>query len=401
MARSYFSFLQQKYIFTGIGILLGILALMTPFWEIVEPASYVGGLLVWAGILEILHGFKRAENKARFSAWFSGGITLLIGTLMINAIQFQPKALVDFIIFLFLLDGLRYAFLYVKLKKSQQRYLHLLFAGLGNLIVVLMIILFRGKGFEWLISLSGALRILGIVYNLFTVRLGSSENVSMDVVKGLGLEDDKQIVALAEKLEIEDDQRAPIDAGWIVTFIIILFFIHLGRMGLDRSYLGIMSPVVAVIGDLVIALIIAFAVIAPFMAVFRKITGLVIRSLWKWVHKVPEADRMRFGPRWLAEIWLTRQLRLSISFRKSGYAYPTAVRNGLKIGLPFSALLAAIMPVLGMSWYFDTENWASGIWDGWAGSRAEVWREAMIKVSGEKMGPGAFRMIPLTYERNR
>ncbi len=395
MARKYFSFLQQKYIFTGIGILLGLLALMTPLWEIVEPASYVGGLLVWAGILEILHGFKRAENSARLSAWFSGGITLLIGTLMINAILFQPGALVDFIIFLFLLDGLRYVYFFVKLKKSQHRYLHVLLAGLGNLIVVLLIMLFRGKGFEWLISLSGALRILGTVYNLYTVRLGSIENVSKDVVKGLGLEDDKQIVALAEKLEKEDDHRAPIDAGWIFTFIVILFFIHLGRMGLDRSYLGIMSPVVAVIGDLVIALIIAFAIIAPFIAIFRRLTGMIIRSLWKWVQKVPESDRLRFGPRWLAKTWLTRQLRLSISFRKSGYAYATAVRNGLRIGLPFSALLAAVMPVLGMSWYFDTENWASGIWDGWAGSRAEVWREAMIEVSGEIVGPNAFRMKPL------
>ena len=91
---------------------------MTPFWDIVEPASYVGGLLVWAGILEILHGFKRAENKARYSAWFSGGITLLIGTLMINAILFQPKALVDFIIFLFCLMGLDMSIYIVKLKKS-------------------------------------------------------------------------------------------------------------------------------------------------------------------------------------------------------------------------------------------------------------------------------------------
>jgi hypothetical protein len=66
----------------------------------------------------------------------------------------------------------------------------------------------------------------------------------------------------------------------------------------------------------------------------------------------------------------------------------------LKIGLPFSALLAAIIPVLGMSWYFDTENWASGVWDGYASSRAEVWREAMIKATGEEVTPHAFRLQP-------
>ena len=72
--------------FTGLGILLGILALLTPYWEVTEPESYVGGLLVWAAILEILHGFRRAENQARMAAWVSGAFTLLIGMLLINGI---------------------------------------------------------------------------------------------------------------------------------------------------------------------------------------------------------------------------------------------------------------------------------------------------------------------------
>lgn len=394
MTRSYLPLSKQKYVFTGIGILLGLLALLTPVMDIVEPTSYVGGLLVWAGILEMLHGFKRAENKARASAWLSGGITVLIGVLLINAILFQTKALVDFFIFLFLLDGLRYIYFYFRNKRAGASTLQFFLPALLNLIIVVLILIFRGKGFEWLVSLTGALRIFSIVYNLFITPLGSAKEVSKDVIRGLGLEDDKEIVALADKLENEYDQRAPIDAGWVFTFIIVLFFIHLGRMGFDRSYLGLMSPVIAVIGDLVIALIISFAVIAPFMFIFRNITGLAIRRLWGWVNRVPADERLKFGPRRLAELWLTRQLRLSISFRKSGYAYAMAIRNGLKIGLPFSALLAAIMPVLGMSWYFDTENWASGIWDGWAGSRAEIWREAMIDVSGEKPDQNAFRLKP-------
>jgi uncharacterized membrane protein HdeD (DUF308 family)/3',5'-cyclic AMP phosphodiesterase CpdA len=400
MARFSFSFLQQKYIFTGIGILLGVLALMTPFWEIAEPASYVGGLLVWAGILEIIHGFRRAENISRNSAWFSGAITVLIGALQINAILFLREALVDLIICLFLLDGLRYIFVYFRNRRSKKFNLFVLLSGLGNIVVVILILIFRGKGFEWLIALSGALRIFSTVFNLYTAKLGNAESVSIDIIKGMGLEGNKELEALANKLEVEYDHRAPIDAGWVITFIFILFFIHLGRMGLDRSFLGIMSPVVAVIGDLVIALIISFGVIAPFMSVFKKVTGLVTRKAWSWVQKVPETERKNMSLRGLTEGWLTRQMRLSIGFRKSGYSFLTAIRNGLKIGLPFSALLAAIMPVLGMSWYFDTENWASGIWDGWAGSRTEVWRQAMINVSGEKTGPNAFRLMPGTMNNS-
>ncbi len=386
---------QQRFIFTGIGISLGILALLTPLWDVADPASYVGGLLVWAAILEILHGFRRAENQARFSARFSGAITLLIGTLMINAPLFQRKPLVDFILLLFLVDAGRYLFAFFRNRREGKLAWNDLLSGLGNATVVVLVILFRGKGLEWVISLSGSLRILGTVYNLFTARTGSLKKAAEDVIERLGVKGNKELETLAEKLGKEDEQRAPIDAGWIMSFVVILLFIHLVRMGLERSAFLVLSPLVDVIGDIFIALVFAFGFVAPLRTIFRQITGLLVRGLWKWIQKVPEAERRTFSARSLARVWLTRELRLSISIRKAGYSFLTAFRHGLKIGLPFSALLAAITPVLGMSWYFDTENWASGIWDGYAGSRTEDWREAMVNASGEKIGPGAFRLHPL------
>jgi 3',5'-cyclic AMP phosphodiesterase CpdA len=57
----------------------------------------------------------------------------------------------------------------------------------------------------------------------------------------------------------------------------------------------------------------------------------------------------------------------------------TATSRGLQIGLPLSAIIAATVPVWGMSWYFDTENWAAGIWNSWAEERTDDWREAMVR----------------------
>jgi hypothetical protein len=67
----------------------------------------------------------------------------------------------------------------------------------------------------------------------------------------------------------------------------------------------------------------------------------------------------------LLQYRLESRLRSHIRNRKAGYSFKTAFRSGLQTGLPYAALLAAIIPVFGMSWYFDTENWASGIWDNW------------------------------------
>ena len=325
---------------------------------------------------------------------FSGAITLLIGILLINAELFQRKPLVDFILTLFLIDAGRYLFLFFRdLRKGEFAWNELL-SGLGNAAVVVFMVFFRGRGIEWAISLSGALRIFGTVYNLFTARTGSVKEAAEDVVESMGARGNRELEALAVRLGQGEASRTRIDTSWIALFIVILFFIHLGRMGLDRSAIGILSPLVAVIGDIFIALFFAYGFVAPVRTIFRRVTGLFTRSVWKWVQRVPEADRKFFSLRTLAKAWLTRQLRLSISFRRAGYSFVAAFRNGLMVGLPFSALLAAVMPVLGMSWYFDTENWAAGIWDDYAASRTETWREAMIAVSGEKVGPGAFRIHP-------
>jgi len=114
MAKSLVNPKVQRFIFTGIGVLLALLSLLTPVWEVTEPASYVGGLLVWAALLEILHSFRRAENSARFSGWFSGAITLIIGTLLINANLFHREALVNFILILFLIDACRYLYIFFR-----------------------------------------------------------------------------------------------------------------------------------------------------------------------------------------------------------------------------------------------------------------------------------------------
>lgn len=394
MAALKISIPHQRFVFTGIGILLGLLSLIMPALDVMDPANFIGGTLVWAALLEIVHGFRRAESGSRTSAWISGAITMLIGILLLNAELFQRKPLIDFILILFGLDACRYGYIFFRKRKHGEPALTDLLSGLGNAIVIVLVLIFRGKGMEWVISLSGSLRIFGTVFNLYTARTGTMSQVAEDVAGSLGLDKEKDFQELALQVQKESELRAPIDRGWIISFIIILFFIHLGRMGLDRSPIAVLSPVVAVVGDIVIALIFSFGFIAPLRSIFKKATGSAIRQLWKWIQKVPESQRSKVGLRALARAWVQHDVSVIVGMRKSGYSSFTAVRNGLKIGLPFAALLAAVMPVLGMSWYFDTENWASGMWDGWAGSRTEVWREAMIKASGEGTGAGAFRLLP-------
>ena len=58
-----------------------------------------------------------------------------------------------------------------------------------------------------------------------------------------------------------------------------------------------------------------------------------------------------------------------------------------------------------MSWYFDTENWAAGMWNSWAESRTDTWREAMVRavlaLEGGSAGPTSFAVDPAGDRRRR
>ena len=114
---------------------------------------------------------------------------------------------------------------------------------------------------------------------------------------------------------------------------------------------------------------------------------------------VADARRRRRGgwPGWrsaCARFWLEARLRFAIRVRQARYSPRTALRRGLRIGLPAAAVIAATVPVWGMSWYFDTENWAAGIWNSWAEARTDTWREAMVRsvMASQAVGDGRRRV---------
>lgn len=71
--------------------------------------------------------------------------------------------------------------------------------------------------------------------------------------------------------------------------------------------------------------------------------------------------------------------RMQMRVRLREFRYVASFRHGLKIGLPYATIIAATIPMAGMSWYFPTENWASGVRYSWAAERTDTWREAMIR----------------------
>jgi len=77
--------------------------------------------------------------------------------------------------------------------------------------------------------------------------------------------------------------------------------------------------------------------------------------------------------------WLMRRLRFSRRLAQMRYSPRAALRWGFLVGLPVTAILIAVNPIWGFSWFFNSESWAAGVWDRWAASRTDTWREQMVR----------------------
>ena len=365
-------------------MLLGVLALIVPLWPEFAPEWRIGGLLILAAGIQIFHSFRRSSASSRQAAWFGAAITLAMGLLLMTLPVLASKAMTLLIAVWFAMDGVRYAVRGVRAARGGQRAGWDLAAALGNFGVIALVALMGGRGVLWTVAVAGALRIFGAAADILHSQVYTEEDAGKSVVRDLGLPDHAGLTALGDQIEKEERYRGPIDRGWIVLFVAVLLAIHLGRMGLDRTTLGIVSPGVAVIGDLAVALIIAFGIVVPLSLLLRIFIRPFEQRAWPWCLASPEGKAAPSWPRGLLRRWLTHRLRFAIRLRKASYSLGTAVARGLQIGLPMAAILAATTPMWGMSWFFDTENWAAGIWNSWAEVRTDNWREAMVRAIQER-----------------
>ena len=215
----------------------------------------------------------------------------------------------------------------------------------------------------------------------------ASETGDMHPDASLGLAPHRYIGAIQSTLASEEKVRRHNDAAWCWLFLMTFFVIHASRMDVDMNLIGLLSPVGAVVGDVFIAVLVAYGLIAPLSLSVRRLTRRVERRAWnRHLASVDSGTNTGFASatvRW----WLVCACAAA-QRRSQARGSPTAAMGwGLRTGLPAAAILMALTPLWGVNWIFDTETWVTGAWQAWADQRTETWRVEMVRAVRKAYGP--------------
>ncbi|MBL8818042.1 MAG: metallophosphoesterase [Planctomyces sp.] len=358
-----------------IAVWPAFLALLAPFTE-GEIRGRLGFLLAITALLEFIHGFRRATWADQKSAWANATISLTLGALLLSAPSFVSRAFQLLVAAWLGIDVARNLLITVRPSTPINRRLTSGISFAGYLAIVFAILLVPDSMLQWALAAVVATRIFFAAWSATMAPLIDADTSASSISEDFGFPPTSPLYSMIEKLSSEEIARRAIDRGWIFSFLLTLLAIHVGRMGFDRTFLGLMSPLFAVLGDTFAALLISFLIIIPVIAASNRITRPIEALLWKFCDRPNKTNTI---PVRLLSAMLTMRLRMAVRLRLARCSLWLAISRGLQMGLPTVAFIAAIAPMWGMSWYFDTENWAAGVWNSWAAHRTDTWRAAMVE----------------------
>jgi uncharacterized membrane protein HdeD (DUF308 family) len=365
-------------------IAMGCLAIVAPFLSGSLAFFLVGWLLIACGVLEMLDTFRASDEDKRRSAYLSGMLSILAGILLLAQPQVVLRGLALLVAGFFLIDGISKIFTALRTRAASRSWRAMLAGGCINVVLAAVLVT------RWPISGQGMVMILVGIRMLtagWSMLLGAADKrppategppTELYPDRALNLPPHPEFAARAASLQIEDEKRRWVDTVWCCTFVLVFFAIHIGRMSIEWNLVGMISPLVAVLGDVGTALLLAFGLILPTRLAWRKLTRPLERHGWQ--HLLARVDEGR-GPGLMGRlyrIWLIRRLRFSWRLANMQYSPRIALRWGLQVGLPLTAILIAVNPIWGFSWFFNSESWTTGVWDHWAAARTDTWREQMI-----------------------
>jgi uncharacterized membrane protein HdeD (DUF308 family) len=388
---------------------LGAVATIAPLFSSVWGLPIVGAAIFLSGVVELADAYFSGNTRTHYS---SGVFSVLAGALISFQSAFAFSGLMVVLSLVLLADGSVNVVRAVRgnhpVTPSGTGHSHRLWDlinGAANIFLAILVWLLRDTvgplGFGVLLGLRMAASGWGTIFapspsdsDLLTRPEEHHPNRRL----GLG---PHPIIGFIHREAIADAvSRAPTDLYWSVIFIVVFFAIHVGRLDAEWTWLGMLSPAVATLGDIAAALVLAVVIVLPASLVWGRLTRPLERTVWRrMLHDTSPVAQQRWSER-LLRAWAELRLRRHVARDLENNTLHGAVRQMIRAGLPITAVVIAVHPIWGFSWYFNSENWASAAWQKIAETRVDTWRGAMVDAiaaargGGDLTGPEVFAIAP-------
>ncbi len=370
---------------------LGAIATIAPLFSSVWGVPIVGAAIFLSGIVELVDAWLSGNTRTHYS---SGVMSVLAGALVSMQSAFAFSGLMVVVSLVLAADGgvnvaraIRGTSVDHKRlappKPSGEGGLWDLINGLANILLALVVWALRDGigplGFGMLLGL----RMAASGWQTMFAPSPSDADAFARIEdrhpdRKLGLPPHPIIGFIHREAMADAASRAPTDFYWSVIFVVVFFAIHVGRLDAEWTWLGMLSPAAATLGDIVAALVLAVVVLYPLSLLWHRLTRPAERAVWRRLLEdtSPEVHQ-RWSERALRR-WAELRLRRQVARDLENNTLPGAVRQMIRAGLPITAVLIAVHPIWGFSWYFNSENWATAAWQKIAETRVDEWRGAMI-----------------------
>jgi uncharacterized membrane protein HdeD (DUF308 family) len=376
---------------------LGAVATIAPLFSSVWGVPIVGAAIFLSGIVELVDAWYSDNTRTHYS---SGVFSVLAGALISFENAFAFSGLMMLLSVVLLADGGLNVY-----RGITRRVLWDLINGSANILLALLVWLLRDSlgalGFGVLLGL----RMAASGWQTINAPTPSDADVFTRLEdqhpdRRLALPPHPIIGFIHREAIADAASRAPTDFYWSVIFLVLFFAIHVGRLDSEWTWLGMLTPAAATLGDVVAALVLAVVVLYPASLLWHTVTRPVERAVWRrMLGDTSPLAQQRWSERGL-RFWAELRLRRRVARDLENNTLHGFVRQMIRAGLPITAVLIAVHPVWGFSWYFNSENWATAAWQKIAETRVDVWREAMIDAVVRARGaasaaaPGVFDVKP-------
>lgn len=366
-------------------MVLGATVLFLPIFIGEWVIALLGVLLIVAGLFQFVEVFRTAGESTSYMSYGAGVVTILLGIMLFFSPGLVLSGLLIAVTLFFLADGGIKLFGAYKQTGSERWWG--LFNGIFSIALGLLLWYF--------LSANLGLAAIGVILGLRLLAEGwtmlflpekgfeppdAAPDLRYHPDLRLGLPPSDTIKTMRTSLLQSDTLDTYKNIVWCLSLLAIFFVIHLLRTGAQWTFIGFIAPFVAVAGDAAVALLLAIVLLLPLRLVWRAASRPVERVAWNRLYQLREkALDPTIGEKAL-EFWLETGMKFTLELRKMSYSLNFAFWRLMRLGLPLTAILIAINSIWGFSWYFNSENWASAVWQEATKERVDVWREQQAEV---------------------